>query len=78
MWDMFEETCGGFPFVCTMHQEPTPCETCGCSWTVALNIKINVGDVWRDVDEIKINVGDVWRTVKEIWINIGDTWRQVF
>ena len=45
---------------------------------VGTNIKINIGDVFKDVDEIKINIGDVWKTVTEVWINIGDVWKQVF
>lgn len=42
------------------------------------NMKINVGDAWKDVDEIKINVGDSWKTVTKIQINIGDTWKTIF
>lgn len=42
------------------------------------NMKINIGDVWKDVSEIKINVGDVWKTVTEVWINIGDVWKKIF
>lgn len=42
------------------------------------NIKINISDTFRDVDEIKINVADSWRTVTEVWINVGDVWKRVF
>ncbi|MBA7641395.1 hypothetical protein ES703_49072 [subsurface metagenome] len=42
------------------------------------NMKINIGDVFKDVDEIKINVADVWKPVTGIWINIGDSWKKVF
>lgn len=42
------------------------------------NMKINIGDVWKDVDSIKINVGDSWKTVTKIQINIGDSWKTVF
>jgi len=45
---------------------------------VGTNIKINIGDSFRDVAEIKINIGDSWRAVAGIWINIGDVWRKVF
>ena len=27
------------------------------------NIKINIGDEWKDVNEIKINIGDEWKDV---------------
>ena len=27
------------------------------------NMKINIGDVWKDVVSIKINIGDVWKTI---------------
>jgi len=42
------------------------------------NMKINIGDVFKDADEIKINVGDSWKTVTKIQINIGDVWKNVF
>lgn len=42
------------------------------------NMKINIGDTFKDVDEIKINIGDSWKTVSGIWINIGDAWKKVF
>lgn len=42
------------------------------------NTEINIGDVFKDVDEMKINIGDVWKPVAEVWINIGDVWKQVF
>lgn len=42
------------------------------------NMKINIGDSFKDVDEIKINVGDSWKTVTKIQINIGDVWKTVF
>jgi len=45
---------------------------------VGTNIEINIGDVFKNVDEISINIGDVWKTVEEVWINIGDVWKQVF
>lgn len=47
-------------------------------YTVEKNIKINIGDAWKDVIDVKINVGDTWKTVTGIWINIGDVWKQVF
>lgn len=45
---------------------------------VATNSKINIGDVFKDVDEIKINIADSWKTVTKIQINIGDVWKTIF
>lgn len=42
------------------------------------NIKINIGDSWKDVDEVKINIGGSWKTVTKVQINIGDVWKDVF
>ncbi len=42
------------------------------------NMKINIGDVFKDVSEIKINVGDVWKSVTEAKINVGDVWKTIF
>lgn len=42
------------------------------------NMKINIGDAFKDVDEIKINIGDSWKTVTKIQINIGDSWKTIF
>lgn len=42
------------------------------------NMKINIGDSWKDVSGIKINVGDSWKTVSGAKVNIGDTWKTIF
>jgi len=42
------------------------------------NMKINIGDAWKDVDSMKINVGDVWKDVAEVKQNIGDVWKTVY
>lgn len=42
------------------------------------NLKINIGDSWKTVEEIKINIGDVWKTVTNAQINIGDVWKNIF
>jgi len=42
------------------------------------NMKINVGDSFKDISEIKINIGDTWKDVSEMKINIGDTWKTIF
>jgi len=46
--------------------------------TAGTNIKINIGDAWKDVDSMKINVGDTWKDVTSVQQNIGDTWKTVF
>jgi hypothetical protein len=42
------------------------------------NMKVNVGDTFKDVSEIKINVGDAWKDVTEAKVNVGDTWKEIF
>lgn len=42
------------------------------------NMKVNIGDEFKDVDSIKINIGDVWKDVIKIQINIGDVWKDIF
>ena len=42
------------------------------------NIKINIGDTFKDVSEMKINIGDVWKPVVKVQQNIGDVWKTVF
>ena len=43
-----------------------------------LNLQINIGDSFKDVEAIKINIGDSWKVVTAIKINIGDSWKDVF
>jgi len=42
------------------------------------NMKINIGDVFKDADEIKINIGDVWKPGVKAWQNVGDVWKVIF
>ena len=42
------------------------------------NMKINIGDVFKDVDSMKINIGDVFKDVTEVKQNIGDSWKTIF
>jgi hypothetical protein len=42
------------------------------------NMKINIGDAWKDAAELKINIGDSWKEVAAIYENIGDVWKTVF
>jgi len=45
---------------------------------VGTNMKINIGDVWKDVESMKINIGDAWKDVAEVKQNIGDAWKVVY
>lgn len=38
-------------------------------------VKVNVGNVWKDVTEVEVNVGDSWKTVADLKTNIGDSWK---
>ncbi len=42
------------------------------------NMKINIGDSFKDVDALKINIGDSWKDVVAVKQNIGDSWKSVF
>lgn len=78
-WDEMFEECLQTPDACVTHDNQGDCEDCGCEWTVpGINVKINIGDAWRDAEEMKINIADTWRTVTKIQINIGDAWRTVY
>lgn len=46
--------------------------------SVGINMQINIGDSWKDVDALKINIGDSWKPVTSIKQNIGDVWKTVF
>jgi len=42
------------------------------------NMKINIGDTFKDVDSMKINIADTWKDVTGMQINIGDDWKTIF
>ena len=42
------------------------------------NMKINIGDAWKDVEAMQINIGDTWKAVEGAWINIGDAWKVIY
>ncbi len=42
------------------------------------NMKINIGDSFKDVDALKINIGDVFKDVVAVKLNISDVWKDVF
>jgi hypothetical protein len=41
------------------------------------NMKVNIGDSWKEVVSIKINIGDTWKDVTAVKQNISDSWRDV-
>ena len=45
---------------------------------VGTNMKINIGDTFKDVDSLKINISGVWKDVIAVKQNIGDVWKNVF
>lgn len=47
-------------------------------FAVGTNMKINIGDNFKDIDALKINIGDTWKDVIAIKQNIGDIWKDVF
>jgi len=47
-------------------------------FTTGTNIKLNIGDSWKDVSEMKINIGDSWKSVVKAQVNIGDVWKTIF
>lgn len=42
------------------------------------NMKINIGDSWKEIPSIKINVGDAWKEIASSKLNIADSWKEVF
>lgn len=46
-------------------------------FSTGLNMQVNIGDVWKDVEAIKINIGDIWKDVDAVKLNIGDAWKTV-
>jgi len=42
------------------------------------NMKINIGDTFKDVDSLKINIGGTWKDVTKVQQNIGGVWKDVF
>ncbi len=76
-WDF--GMCYGDPYACSSHSTQFPCENCLCNWSEpSTNIKINIGDVFKDVESLQINIGNVWKNVTLVQINIGNVWKTVF
>jgi len=42
------------------------------------NMKINIGDAWKDVVGMKINIGGAWKDVESVKINVGGAWKTVY
>ncbi len=46
--------------------------------TFSSPIKINIGDVWKDVIGVQINQsGSAWKYAQDVNINVGDDWKEV-
>jgi len=43
-----------------------------------INIKVNIGDDWKEATAMKINIGDDWKEVITVKQNIGGIWKTVF
>lgn len=41
-------------------------------------LKVNIGDVWKDVIDAQVNIGDSWKSISELQVNISDVWKVVF
>jgi len=48
------------------------------STAVGTNMKINIGDAWKDIEAMKININDTWKPIEGAWINIGDSWKAIY
>lgn len=75
--DSWTGTTGVDWFLVRNCQGTEPTYEYGGEQVTALNIKINIGDVWKDVTALKINIGDVWKEVDSQKINIGDVWKTI-
>lgn len=42
------------------------------------NMKINIGDTFKEVSSAQINIGDSWKPVTKAQVNIGDSWKSIF
>jgi len=47
-------------------------------FTAGTNMKINIGDSFKDIDSMKINIADSWKDVAAVKQNIGNDWKGVF
>lgn len=42
-----------------------------------LNMRVNIGGVWKAVPSMSVNIGGTWKSVVSVKVNIGGTWKSV-
>lgn len=42
------------------------------------NMKVDIGNAWKDVSAAKINIGGAWKDVTGAQINVGNSWKTIF
>lgn len=43
----------------------------------SLNLPVNIGGTWKDMDSAYVNIGGTWKTVDSAYVNIGGTWKEL-
>jgi len=67
-----------FYLICTTNEGGANKPYLEVTYTVpASNMKINIGDDWKDVVCVKVNIGDDWKEVVAVKLNVGDAWKEV-
>lgn len=44
---------------------------------MSLNMPVNIGGTWKDMDSAYVNIGGTWKTVDSAYVNIGGTWKEL-
>ncbi|MBA7658702.1 hypothetical protein ES703_66661 [subsurface metagenome] len=47
-------------------------------FAVVTNMKMNILDIWKDIEALKINISNAWKNVIKVQQNIGNVWKDVF
>ncbi len=81
-WDAEDDPCpyeeSEFVWLMTDESDTEPELTVTYTEAEDINMKINIGDAWKEVEGMKINVGDAWKEVEGAKVNIGDSWKEIF
>lgn len=43
----------------------------------SLDIPVNIGGTWKDMDSAYVNIGGAWKSVDSVYVNIGGTWKEL-
>lgn len=43
----------------------------------SLNIPVNIGGTWKDMDSAYVNIGGAWKSVEAAYVNVGGTWKEL-